>query len=302
MDADTRQLLTSSLRSLFAEGGDIASGLDALGWGDVLEDDEATATALLFQEQGQALARSNALDSVISGALDLPPLPVLHPTPGDALAPLQGERVVGVLLNRAPTGPFLAIGRSTALLVADVKDLEVGIITGFDPTAGLSHVAGPAHGEQLSSGPWETAVTAARRSLASELIGLGRGSLTLAVGQLTVRHQFGRPLGSNQSPRHRLAEAHVGLAAAENLVTEAWRKGDTWSAMAAKAQAGQAAETAARAAMQVCGAMGLTHEHQLGGFVRRTFALDGLYCGWRELSRQLGKHLVDEATTMSEAS
>lgn len=303
MDADTRQLLASSLQAMFAEGGDVTGGLQALGWQDVLDDDESGATTLLFEEQGRALAQSNALDSVVVRAVGLPAMAVLHPVPGAAREPLQADHVDGVLLHRRLSdGAAVAVGAGSALLIENTTSLDACPYSSFDPTLRLTRVSGRVDGEHLPAGSWDAAVTAARRGLSSELLGLGRSSLALAVEQLTIRHQFGRPLGSNQSPRHRLAETHVALAAAENLIEEAWRENDVWTAVAAKAQAGQAAESAARAAMQVCGAMGLTREHPLGGFVRRTFALDGMYGGWRDLSRQLGKRLLDEARAFPEAS
>lgn len=292
MDAETLALIGSSLRSLFDEGRDVVQGLDELGWQDVLDEDEAAATTLLFTEQGRALAPSRALDSVVSRALGVDPYAVVHPTPGTAEPPLAAGVRRGILLVHSP-GPYLVPGKGT---IAIVDSIGTSDQAGFDPEAGWVRAQDIAARDSVANGGWQAGVAAARRALASELIGLGRGALTLAVDQVSLREQFGKAIGSLQSPRHRLAEAHVALSAAENLVEDAWKDRDEWSAAVAKAQAGLAAETTAAAALQVCGALGLTAEHRLGNYVRRIFVVDSLYCGWRDLSRQVGRQLVSQAT------
>jgi hypothetical protein len=288
VDAETLTLLGSSLRSLLTEGGDVVQGLDDLGWQEVLDEDEAAATTLLFTEQGATLARSRALDAVVTRALGVPSGTVVHPAPGGAGAPWFDGDVDGVLLVGAQ-GPFLVPGEAGVRSVEELVGVPVG---GFDPDAGLVRVTGSVQGEVRDCEAWSGAVAAARRALASELVGLGRAALDLAVEQVCMRQQFGKAIGSLQSPRHRLAEAHVALSAAENLIEQAWTQPGASTAIAAKAQAGKAAELTASAALQVCGAIGLTSEHRLGGYVRRAFVVDSLYGSWRDLSRELGRQLL----------
>ena len=70
MDERDRELLAGSLRELLATPGvDVADALDDLGWDEVLADDPAGATTLLFTEHGRALACSNVLDGVVLAAL-----------------------------------------------------------------------------------------------------------------------------------------------------------------------------------------------------------------------------------------
>jgi alkylation response protein AidB-like acyl-CoA dehydrogenase len=64
-----------------------------------------------------------------------------------------------------------------------------------------------------------------------------------------------------------------------------------WS-MALKASAGRAYETTARDAVQVCGAMGLTWEHPLPGYVRRGAVLNGLLGDASELTSVLGAMIL----------
>ena len=116
--------------------------------------------------------------------------------------------------------------------------------------------------------------------------------LDLAVEQVGQRTQFGRPIGANQTPRHRLADAYVQLAAARELVRSAWLSDRPWDATVAKSYAGYAVETTSRACLQVCGAIGLTSEHPLGGYVKRFRTLDALYGGWQRAMHSVGERLL----------
>ncbi|EUA23710.1 acyl-CoA dehydrogenase, C-terminal domain protein [Mycobacterium xenopi 4042] len=53
---------------------------------------------------------------------------------------------------------------------------------------------------------------AARRAVASELVGNGCAMLNIAVDHVRNRKQFGRAIGANQTPRHRLAQCYTRLA------------------------------------------------------------------------------------------
>jgi alkylation response protein AidB-like acyl-CoA dehydrogenase len=120
--------------------------------------------------------------------------------------------------------------------------------------------------------------------------------LDIAVEHVGQRKQFGRPIGANQTPRHRLADAYVQLSAAHELVQIAWASDRPWDATVAKTYAGLAVDTTARACLQVCGAMGLTAEHALGGYVKRFRTLDALYGRWQRTMRAVGEQLLASRT------
>ena len=98
----------------------------------------------------------------------------------------------------------------------------------------------------------------------------------VAVAHASERRQFGRPIGANQAVRHRLAEAYSDVVGARALVAAAWEDGSPSAAAWAKAVAGTAQDAVAKQAIQVCGAIGLSEEHELPRLVRRGFALDAL--------------------------
>jgi alkylation response protein AidB-like acyl-CoA dehydrogenase len=114
---------------------------------------------------------------------------------------------------------------------------------------------------------------------AAYLIGLADRMITLAADYAKERRQFDRPIGSFQAVKHLLANARVKLEFARPATYRA-----AWSlataqptvsrdASMAKALASEAADLAARVALQVHGAIGYTWECDLQFFMKRTWAL-----------------------------
>ncbi len=114
---------------------------------------------------------------------------------------------------------------------------------------------------------------------AALLVGLADRMVALAADYAKERHQFGQPIGSFQAVKHLLANARVALEFARPATYRA-----AWSlataqptlshdASMAKAMASDAADLAARVALQVHGAIGYTWECDLHFFLKRTWAL-----------------------------
>jgi len=114
---------------------------------------------------------------------------------------------------------------------------------------------------------------------AAYLAGLADRMITMAADYAKERQQFGRPIGSFQAVKHLLANARVKLEFARPATYRA-----AWSlataqptvsrdASMAKALASEAADLAARVALQVHGAIGYTWECDLHFFMKRTWAL-----------------------------
>jgi hypothetical protein len=309
VDADTRELLQGSVRSLLlSRPEDLVAGLADLGWDDVVADDEAEAISLLFAEQGRAATASAALDTVMRQAgggdwrssADGGPGVVIHPL-GRAQPTAHGDRLeIDGVVFRAPTSGDTAIvgtdeqGSCAHVLTAKQLAESTTAVGGFDPASALQRVRLSIDRDDLCElkTDWSRATTAARRALSSELVGNAQAMLDLAVDHVTQRIQFGRPIGANQTPRHRLAECYALLGGAGELVHAAWSSGTPWDATVAKAYAGYAAHTTSRACMQVCGAMGLTAEHALGSYVKRSAVLDALYGGWQQAVLTVGRELL----------
>jgi hypothetical protein len=303
MDAETQDLLKASIRDLFDSGnGDIVTGLEELGWSEVVAEDARAATDLLFTAQGEAGKASSALDTVayVTNA-DGSTHPVIHPIGDRASARITDDRldVDGVLLSD-PNRPAVVGTADGAAYIIEAADLHEAttVVAGFDPASRLRRVRLTVDLDAVSqvSTDWDAVTTAARRALAAELVGNGTAMLHLATDQVTSRHQFGRPIGANQSPRHRLAECYALLRGGAELVQVAWQSGAGWDARTAKAYAGYAVDTTSRACLQVCGAIGLTTEHQLPNLVKRARILDVLYGGWSAATYDIGARLLVAAT------
>ena len=144
------------------------------------------------------------------------------------------------------------------------------------------------------------AVAAAHRALAAELGGVCDAALALVVEHTTTRRQYGRPIGSFQAVRHRLAEAQVAVAAAQDVLGVAIAAagqddGGGWSARIAKITAGRAQAETMRSLVQFFGALGVTQESPVHRYVNRAATLDALYGGHRHLTERLGRDLLDGA-------
>ncbi|WP_432010953.1 acyl-CoA dehydrogenase family protein [Streptomyces cucumeris] len=110
--------------------------------------------------------------------------------------------------------------------------------------------------------------------LAAEAVGVADAALTRTVAYVREREQFGRPVGSFQAVKHRLADVYVKVQAARSAAYyAAWATGGTAApdgrdgreaAVAgglALAQALEAQRAAAAEAVQLHGGLGFTWEH-----------------------------------------
>jgi alkylation response protein AidB-like acyl-CoA dehydrogenase len=115
--------------------------------------------------------------------------------------------------------------------------------------------------------------------LAAQLTGIAEATRDTAVAYLSVREQFGRPIGSFQALKHRAADMAVEAEAALSLTTYAalaLADGDPGArlyCMSARALAHRAALANARANIQLHGAIGTTFEHDAHFAVKRVHML-----------------------------
>jgi alkylation response protein AidB-like acyl-CoA dehydrogenase len=203
----------------------------------------------------------------------------------DWLAGLAAGDVIATLAV-PPRVPFAADTEVAGLVL--LASAEAGQVwlghpgTGHrsvDPARSLAEVD---RGELLS-GDAGAAVARALEfgalACSAQLLGAGRALLEASVRHTSVRAQFGRPVGAFQAVKHRLADVAIALefarplldAAAEALAVDAASSARDVSA--AKVACADAAYLAARAALQVHGAIGYTAEHDLGLWLAKVRAL-----------------------------
>ncbi|HWE67646.1 MAG TPA: acyl-CoA dehydrogenase family protein [Acidimicrobiales bacterium] len=237
----------------------------------------AAATAL------HALVADGA--TVAVGGIDAGAPGPTSPTTVTADGTLRTPRVVG--------------GRDAAFFLLAVRDPDSGWqvhavpaaactvqpTPALDPTRDLSTVDWPLSADTLLA--YGVAAEAIVQLLADRaaagsaacLIGLADRLITMASDYAKERQQFGRPIGSFQAVKHLLADARVKLEFARPATYRAaWSLATAQTTVShdasmAKAMASDAAELAARVALQVHGAIGYTWECDLHFFMKRTWAL-----------------------------
>lgn len=112
-----------------------------------------------------------------------------------------------------------------------------------------------------------------RVALAAEASGLIAACVDATVEHLTLRKQFGRPLGTFQALRHRMAECAVLAGGVRWLALKAAGTADEGDAALAALHAQESATRVAYEAHQMLGAMGMTLEHPLHLWTYRLKAL-----------------------------
>ena len=205
---------------------------------------------------------------------------------------------VGGPLDRVLAGEVIAVGHranpfvadadaASALLLGHGEDIhlvERSAVTlerqeSFDPFRRLFRVDWtPAPATRIGSDWGDTALRGAVLA-AAQMLGLGQRCIDMAVAYAKDRHQFGKPIGSYQAVKHLLATAQVKIEFARPVVQAAAAELPSGNAAArariahAKLAAGEAADLAARTAVQVHGAMGMTWEVDVHFFLKRALAL-----------------------------
>ncbi|NEC64117.1 acyl-CoA dehydrogenase family protein [Streptomyces sp. SID9727] len=132
-----------------------------------------------------------------------------------------------------------------------------------------------------------------RLFLASNMLGLARRAFDDAVGFVREREQFGRPVGSFQALRHRIADLATEIECTRLLVREVAlrcdeRPGELFPREASMAKL-KATETAKRAAldgMQMMGGYGYTTEFDMERHLRAA-VVSTVYGGTSEIQRDV---------------
>lgn len=197
--------------------------------------------------------------------------------PGTQLkVPLEGGGVVSVATEHLDLVPMTGLG----------LPLELQLVRGLAKESDVF---------QQADAEWTSLAADLARLVALDLIGVGRAALRAATVHVTDRVQFGRPLGSFQAVRHRLAQAHVGLVGARSLLeATAGSRNVELQRLLVKGEAGRAAFGALAAAQQLCGGMGFTTEFGLGQLVRRAYLIDGILGRSEEATPALGRAFLDD--------
>lgn len=192
---------------------------------------------------------------------------------------LPGEwpRPIAVVENGRP-GRFVATAKTVILIDGDQVSLAQVGPDDVEPVESLfAYPMG-----RLKRRPASTALSAEdaakvrtwlRVALAVEATGLLQAAIASAGEHLSIRKQFGRPLGSFQALRHRMAECTVLAGGVRWLALKSAATGDAADAALAALHAQESATRIAYDLHQMLGAMGMTLEHPLHLWTYRLKAL-----------------------------
>lgn len=215
-------------------------------------------------------------------------------TPPDAPPPAMGT-VRGVA--DATGADVFVVATADGLWVSEHADVTP--VTSLDLTRPLADVT-VRDARRIAGGvaPWRAALATGAVLLASEQLGLAEWCLSTTVEYVKERHQFGRPVGSFQGLKHRLAELWVAVTQARAVAryaAGALADADPGLPVAAALAQAHCAPVAVRAAeecVQMHGGIGFTWEHPAHLYLKRAKA-DALAFGAPHRHREALGALVD---------
>ncbi|HEV7854017.1 MAG TPA: acyl-CoA dehydrogenase family protein [Mycobacterium sp.] len=313
-----RDMLSRTLRTLTEQfdGAALSERLNDFGFDELLAEAPREAVSALFGGLGRAGSMCTALQAVLrqplAGVLSerIADVDVALPWIGsdlvgdgddDTLA-IRGL-VIGHTAGAACLAPVAIRGELVWVHLADDATLNSRTVEGLDPELAMTEIRGvTAPADVVVAGGSATAVwaavcTAGRLALGYQILGAVDQMIDLAVEHARSRVQFGRPIGSFQAVRNRLADAHVARQGAASALESAWGVDDAFLAgLLAKSLAGRAARIAATQCQQVLAGIGFTAEHPFHRFMARALVLDSVLGSAAELPREIGAHLNSVGT------
>jgi alkylation response protein AidB-like acyl-CoA dehydrogenase len=245
---------------------------------------ELADAAVVFEELGKALVPTPLFGTVLAELALL----AADETDTDALEGLaEGVKLGAVVFHSG----FVVNG--------DVADVVVGAngdrltrwtdvtaepVVTMDPTRRLASLEA---GDTSDIGADPGLADSAALLLAAEQIGAASRCLDLTVQYTKDRVQFGRPIGSFQALKHRMADLYVAVQSAKAVVDEAIGKPSPTSAALARFSASEAFTKVAGEAVQLHGGIAITWEHDIQLYFKRAHGSAQLLGPPREHLRRL---------------
>jgi alkylation response protein AidB-like acyl-CoA dehydrogenase len=245
---------------------------------------ELADAATVLQELGRALVPSPLLGTTLT---ELALLAAAEPD-AETLGELAGGTSIGALVLDAD----YVVNGDTADVVVAVEDGQLTRWTRFtaqpvvtmDPTRRLARLR-PEETVPLGADPG-IADTAAIL-LAAEQIGAAERCLELTVEYAKNRVQFGRPIGSFQALKHRMADLYVTIAAAKAVVADACNDPTATNAATARLAATEALCIVSAEGIQLHGGIAITWEHDMHLYFKRAHGSAHLLSTPREVLARL---------------
>ncbi len=236
------------------------------------------ATALV--ELGETQLLEEIAGGVRTAALVLPwSAPAGGWTPWQADAGSAVRPVAGALQADTFLVPVRR-GEETSLVALGSGDVEVSPLPSLDVSRPLAAVLPTRRGTVVAEGPQvqaavDRALMTGAALLASEQLGIALWCLETTVDYVRTRIQFGRPIGSFQAVKHRLADLYLDIvlarAAARNAA-DAVATADQQAQIATAVAASWCSDVAVRAAeeaLQLHAGVAMTWEYPVHLYLKR---------------------------------
>ncbi len=247
--------------------------------------------ATVLRELGRALVPSPLLGTTLA---ELALLAAPEPDAETLAALAEGSLIGALVLDpdyvvngdiadvvvAAPEGRGGRLSRWTRFSVEPVATM--------DPTRRLARVR-PEATEDLGADPGLADVAAVL--VAAEQVGAAERCLELTVDYSKTRVQFGRPIGSFQALKHRMADLYVAVAAAAAVVSDACTDPTPTNAAAARLAATETLQAVAAEGIQLHGGIAITWEHDMHLYFKRAHGSAHLLDSPRELLARLASEV-----------
>jgi alkylation response protein AidB-like acyl-CoA dehydrogenase len=233
---------------------------------------------LLIEELGRAAAPGPVMETVTVGALGLRGTDWAKAIAEGSVAvtaALCGERYV----PHAEVADVTLLNEDRAVRAVERSSLQTTAVVGIDGGRRLAELPAIRPPGRVLEVDLELLVDAGVLGAAAYLLGLSSRMLAIAGDYARERRQFGQPIGSFQAVKHLMADALLKVEFARPAVYRAaWSYATSTGTRGrdvsmAKALASEAAQKAARSALQVHGAIGYTWECDLQLFMKKAWAL-----------------------------
>jgi alkylation response protein AidB-like acyl-CoA dehydrogenase len=169
------------------------------------------------------------------------------------------------------------------------SDVTAEAVQTMDPTRRLARLT---PGSTAASGTDPGLADTAAILLAAEQIGAAARCLELTVEYTKERVQFGRPIGSFQALKHRMADLYVAVQSARAVVGDAIAQPSPVSAALACLAATEAFTKVAGEAIQLHGGIAITWEHDIQLYFKRAHGSAHLLGSVSDQLRQLESQVL----------
>lgn len=232
--------------------------------------------ALVFEQLGRALAPGPIVDTHLVRTL----LAFAFPDGLPSAATSATVASTPLLVPHLDQADVVVLIRGDSLeLVRPGEMSGTSLSRPLDPLTPLHLLADGMRGETVAGEDIARSWIQQARILTAALqVGIAGAVLDRSVNYTMTREQFGRPLGTNQALKHRMADMHVRTVVARAAVLAAAVNCDDpevedldRAATSAKVLADEAAVENGKAAVQLHGGMGFTWESDVHLFLKRAW-------------------------------